>query len=215
MEKSIENYTKEIDNLTEENKKIYSELEEIVTQLIDKSTEMMKKQIKERIEFEVKNNPEHTKKLNDEGKLKEVKEMMNDIINNLEDYVKEELSLSNAFLHRTFKIEKRESVYTYTKNIKENYQEVYRILLGYAGSVICKFEYEKAGNDYNGHSTWKYISGSGGKIKYGCCPETRKIDDEWKNYIHLFEKYVSIMQRIDTLTEEKEKTEATNLWESI
>ena len=215
MGKSIGDYIKEINDLTEENKTVYSELEEMVILIISKSTEMMKKQIRERIEYEVKNNPEHTKELNDKGKLKEVKELMNKTLENIDDYVNDEFSCDKVFLHRNLKIEKYKHPFEYSRGIKEKYQEAYRNLLGYAGSVICKFGYEKAGNDFNGHSTWKYISGSGGKIKYSYCPETEDIESEWKNYINLLETYAGTAQKINNLTEEKEQTEATNLWESI
>lgn len=215
MGKSIEDYRKEINDLTAANKVVYSELEKMSTNIIYESIEMMKKQVKERIEYTVKNNPEHTKELNKEGKLKDVKEMMNKILENFDTYVNEEFSGGIVFLHRSLKVEKYKRAYEYSREIKEKYEEAYRILLGYAGNVICKFGYEKAGYDFNGHSTWKCISGSGGKIKYGAYPEIGDIEKEWKAYIELFEKYVDTVQKISGLIEAKEKIEASDLWENI
>ena len=215
MGKSIEDYTKEINDLTASNKVIYSKLEEMTVTIINKSTEMMRKQIKNRIEDTVKKNPEHTKELNNEGKLKQVKKLMNETLENIGVYVKEEFTVNKVFIHKDLKVEKYKSPFEYSRGVKEQYEEVYRILLGYAGNVICKFGYEKAGNDYTGHSTWKCISGSGGKIKYGAYPEIREIESEWKDYSNLLEEYVDAVQKINNLIEAKERSEVSDLWESI
>ena len=215
MGKSMEDYTQEINDLTDSNKAVYSELEEVTATLISKSTEMMKKQIKNRIEDTVKNNPEHTKELNNEGKLKQVKELMNETLENIGVYVKEEFAGGKVFIHRDLKVEKYKNSFEYSREVKEKCEEVYRILLGYAGNVICKFGYEKAGNDYNGHSTWKCISGSGGKIKYGAYPEIEEIESEWEEYTDLLKKFVDTVQKINSLIEAKEKSEVSDLWESI
>ena len=79
MTKSVEEYTKEIEELNTQNKNTYDLLEEQATILLEKSIELLKERIKYEIDNYVKNNSVRTKELADQGKLKEMKEAMNQL----------------------------------------------------------------------------------------------------------------------------------------
>ena len=216
MGKLVEDYTKEIKELTDENNKTYDKLEELSVAVINKSIDMMRKQVKQEIDCAVENTPEHTKELNNKGMLKEVKDKTNSTLKNIDDFVKDEFKNDKVFLHRSLKNpDKYKLPYEYCKEVEKKYMEAYRIILGYAGKIICDFGYDKVGNAYNDHSTWKYISGSSEKIRFNCIPDVREVKKEWKDYFDLFKNFVDNAQQITRLTEDKEKTEAVDLWESL
>lgn len=63
MAKSVEEYTKEIEELKLKNRNAFDSLEEQATILLEKSIELLKDRIKYEVEYNVKNNPVHTKEL--------------------------------------------------------------------------------------------------------------------------------------------------------
>lgn len=215
MAKSVEEYTKEIEELNEQNRDTFGLLEEQAIILLEKSKELLKERIKYQIDSCVKNNAGHTKELADQGKLKEMKDLMNQLLEEVPQHTTIAMSQDKVFIHRTLKPDRNRSSYEYKYVVESKYRETYRIVVGLAGELLNKFGYIKVGNDYNGHSEWQYISGSGGKIKYGYSIDISMVEKDWKKYNEKLEEYVSDLLKYQSLVEEKEKTEAMNLWESV
>ena len=215
MAKSVEEYTKEIEELKLKNRNTFDSLEEQATILLEKSIELLKDRIKYEVEYNVKNNPVHTKELAEQGKLKEMKEAMNQLLEEVSQHTTIAMSQDKVFIHRTLKPDRNKHSYEYKSLVEGKYKEAYRIIIGLAGELLNKFGYIKVGNDYNGHSEWKYISGSGGKIKYGYSINISMVEDDWKKYNDKLEKFVDGLMKYQSLTDGKEETEAMNLWESV
>jgi len=215
MQKTIEEYTKEIKEFGNKNKQSYEQLEKLSSDLIKKSIEFIKEETKNKIENCVKNNPEQTKKLNSEDKLKELKDSMNKLLARISEDIIFDMSEDKVFIHRSYKLNSKVSSYEYGRIIRDRYIEVYQKLVGLAGEILNKFGYIKVSNDYNGHSEWQYISGSGGKIKYGYGFDSRLLDEAWKDYVVTYTKYYDDMLKYESLCAAKEQAEAVNLWESL
>lgn len=215
MAKSVEEYTKEIEELNRKNKNTYDLLEEQATILLEKSIDLLKERIKFEIDNCVKNNAVRTKELAEQGKLKKMKEAMNQLLDEVPQHTTIAMSQDKVFIHRTLKLDGNKHSYEYKSLVESKYREAYRIIVGLAGGLLSKFGYIKVGNDYNGFSEWQYISGSGGKIKYGYNFDISMIKDDWKQYNDKLEKYVEDLIKHQSLIDRKEETEAMNLWESV
>lgn len=215
MAKSIEEYTKEIEELKSKNKSIFDFLVEQSEVLMEKSIDFLKDRIKYEIENCVKNNTAHTKELAEQDKLKDVKLEMNKLLEEVPQYTNDAMSGDNVFIHRTLKIDKNKPAYEYKDIVEKKYRNAYRIVVGWAGKILSKYGYIKVGNDYNGHSQWQYISGSGGRIIYGYGFDMREIEDDWKKYIDTLMKYYEGLSKYQSLQKSKEEAEAMSLWESI
>lgn len=215
MAKSIEEYTKEIEELKNKNDSMIDSLEKQSEVLLEKSIEFLKEKIKHEIEYCVKSNSVHTKELAEQDKLREVKASMNKLLDEVSQHTNDAMSGDKVFIHRTIKTDKNKSSYEYKDIIEKKYRNSYQIVVGLAGGILNKYGYIKAGNDYNGHSKWQYISGSGGKIKYGYSFDMRVIEDDWKKYIETFMKYYEGLLKYQSLLKDKEEAEAIDLWESV
>lgn len=215
MAKSIEEYTKEIEELKSKNDNMIDSLERQSEVLLEKSIEFLKEKIKHEIEYCVKSNSVHTKELAEQNKLREVKASMNKLLDEVSQHTNDAMSGDKVFIHRTIKTDKNKSSYEYKDIIEKKYRNSYQIVVGFAGGILNKYGYIKAGNDYNGYSEWQYISGSGGKIKYGYSFDMRVIEDDWKKYIDTFMKYYEGLLKYQSLLKDKEEAEAIDLWESV
>ena len=215
MAKSVEEYTKEIEELDKQNKDAYGLLEEQATILLEKSKELLKERIKYQIDSCVKNNAGHTKELADQGKLKEMKDLMNQLLEEVPQHTTIAMSQDKVFIHRTLKPDRNRSSYEYKTLVENKYREAYGIIVGLAGELLNKFGYIKVGYDYSRGSEWQYISGSGSKIRYCYNIDTSKIEDDWKKYNDKLGKYVGDLMKYQLLIEKREEIEAVNLWESV
>ena len=208
-------YEDEIVEINDKNKKTYERLEQISSGLVEKNIEFIKERVKYHIEECVKHKPEQTKKLNNEGKLKELKDSMNVLLNGISENIILEMAGDKVFIHRSCKPNEKKSSFQYNQIIKDKYLEVYQKLIGLAGEILKKFDYINVGNDYNGHSEWQYISGSGGKIKYGYGFDSRLVDAEWNDYIITFRDYYEGVIKYESLCKDKEQAEAEDLWDNL
>lgn len=215
MAKSVEEYTKEIEELDKQNKDAYGLLEEQATILLEKSKELLEERIKYQIDSCVQNKAGHTKELAEQGKLKEMKEAMNQLLEEVPHHATIAMGGDKVFIHRTLEPDKNKHSYEYKSLVESKYREAYRIIVGLAGELLNKFGYINVGYDYNRGSEWQYISGSGGKIKYGYNFDIKKVEDDWKKYNDKLEKYVDDLIKYQSLIKKKEETEAMNLWESV
>lgn len=215
MAKSIEEYTKEIEELKSKNDGMFDSLERQSEVLLEKSIDFLKEKIKHEIEYCVKSNTTHTKELAEQDKLKDVKMKMNKLLEEVSQYTNDAMSGDNVFIHRTIKIDKNKSTYEYKDIVEKKYRNAYGIVVGWAGKILNEYGYIKVGNDYNGHSQWQYISGSGGMIKYGYGFDMREIEDDWKKYIDTLLKYYEGLLKYQSLLTGKEEAEAISLWENI
>lgn len=144
-----------------------------------------------------------------------MKEAMNQLLDEVPQHTTIAMSQDKVFIHRTLKLDRNKHPYEYKSLVESKYREAYRIILGLAGEILNKFGYIKVGNDYNGHSEWQYISGSGSKIKYGYNIDTEMVGVDWKKYNDNLGKYVGDLMKYQLLISRKEETEAMNLWESV
>lgn len=215
MAKSVEEYTMEIEELNKQNKNTYDLLEEQAIILLEKSKELLKERIKYQIDSCVQNKAGHTKELAEQGKLREMKEAMNQLIEEVPHHTTIAMGGDKVFIHRTLEPDRNKSSYEYKTIVESKYREAYKIIVGLAGEILNKFGYIKVGNDYNGHSEWQYISGSGSKIKYGYNIDTEMVGDDWKKYNDNLGKYVGDLMKYQLLIKKKEETEAMDLWESV
>lgn len=215
MAKSIEEYTKEIEELKSKNESMFDSLEKQSEVLLEKSIDFLKDRIKYEIEHCVKNNTAHTKELAEQDKLKDVKQEMNKLLEEVPQYTNDAMSGDNVFIHRTLKIDKNKFAYEYKDIVEKKYKNAYGNVVGWAGKILNKYGYIQVGNDYNEHSQWQYISGSGGRIKYGYGFDMREVGDDWKRYIDTLMKYYEGLSNYQLLQKNKEEAEAMSLWESI
>lgn len=215
MAKSVEEYTKEIEELNKQNKKTYDLLEGQATILLEKSIELLKERIKYQIDSCVKNNANHTKELAEQGKLKEMKEAMNQLLEEVPQHTTLAMSADKVFIHRTISPDKNKRPHEYVSIVEGRYGEAYGLIVGLAGEILNRYGYIKVGNDYNNRSEWQYISGSGGKIKYGYSFDIEMIAEDWKKYQNTLRGYCGDLIQCQILKEKKEELEAINLWESI
>lgn len=215
MAKSIEEYTKEIEEIKNKNESMLDSMERQSEILLEKSIDFLKERIKHEIEYCVKSNTTHTKELAEQDKLKDVKIEMNKLLEEVPQYTDDAMGGDSVFIHRTLKIDKNKSAYEYKDVVRKKYRNAYGIVVGWAGKILYKYGYIKVGNDYNGYSQWQYISGSGGRIKYGYGFDMREIEDDWEKYVDTLMKYYEGLLKYQLLQKSKEEAEAMNLWESI
>lgn len=215
MKKSIEEYEKEMEVLKTKIENTANLLENQSSALVDKSIEFLKDRIKYEIESCVKNNPARTKELAENGQLKDMKDDMNQLLEEVSQKTIAAMSEDKVFIHRSIQQDRNKSTYEYKGIIEKKYKEAYQIVVGFAGEILNKYGYIKVGNDYNSCSTWKYISGSGGKIKYGYSFDMRQIEDDWKKYTDSLMSYYEDLLKYYSLIKSKEESEAMNLWDSI
>ena len=215
MAKSVDEYTKEIEELNKQNKNTYDLLEGQATILLEKSIDLLKERIKFEIDGCVKSNAVRTKELAEQGKLKEMKEAMNQLLEEVPQHITIAMSQDKVFIHRTLKPDKGKHSYEYKSLVEGKYREAYGIIVGLAGELLNKFGYIKVGNGYSGYSQWQYISGSRDKIKYGYSVDIKMVEDDWKKYNDILEKYVGNLMKCQLLIDKKEETEAMNLWENV
>lgn len=215
MGKSIEEYNKEIEELKSKNENTVVLLDRQASILLDKSIEFLKIRIKNEIETCVKDNPNHTRELADQGKLKDTKQAMNQLLEEAPRYIILAMNEDNVFIHKTIKPNKNKQSYECRRMVENKYKETYQTVIGLAGKILNTYGYIKVGSDYSGHSKWQFISGSGGKIKYGYGIDVRLVENDWKEYMDALIGYYDDLLKYQSLIEEKEKTEAIDLWESI
>lgn len=215
MKKTVEEYEKEIEELNAKDECTVATLENQSKILLDKSIEFLKDRIKYEIESRVKNNSARTKELAEQGQLKDMKDSMNQLLEEVGQHTTAAMSGDKVFIHRTIKPDKTKRSYEYKGFVEKKYKDAYGVLIGLAGDILNKYGYIKVANDYNGHSEWKYISGSGGKIKYGYGFDMRAVENDWEKYTGTLVEYYDNLLKQQSLLEEKEKTEAVDLWENI
>lgn len=216
MGKSIEEYTKEIEELKKKNDDTVDLLEKQAFNLLDKSVDFLKTRIKYEIELCVKANPAHTKELADQGKLKDMKESMNQLLVEIPNRTTLAMSEDKIFVHRTLHhkdINKNSTDYRYI--IKNGYKEIYQTIVGLAGSILNKYGYIKVENDYNSHSQWQFISGSGGEIKYGHTFDMKQVEGDWEEYINTLITHYRSLMKYKSLIQQKQEVEAKDIWDNI
>lgn len=215
MKKSIEEYTREIEALKRKNEDTIKLLEEQSSVLVEKSIEFLKDKVKNEIESGVKNNPTRTKELAENGQLKDMKDAMNKLLQEVPQKTTDTMSDDKVFIHRSIQPGRNKSTYEYKDIVEKKYREAYQSVVGFAGEILNEFGYIKVGNDYNGCSEWQYISGSRGKIKYGYGFDLRQIEDDWKKYTDTLMLYYEDLRKYHFLIKSKEEAEAINLWDNI
>lgn len=215
MEKSLAEYAKEIEELKVKNENTVKELDEQASILYDKSIEFLKSRIKYEIDSCVKNHPEHTKELAESNQLKDMKDEMNQLLEEIPHHVSIVMDSDKVFIHRSIKPDRSRVAYEYKNIIRKKYTEAYQIVIGFAGEILNRNGYIKVRSAYDSSAQWQYISGSREKIKFGYGIDMREIEEDWKKYTDLVMIYHDDLLKCQSLIKNKEETEAMNLWESI
>jgi hypothetical protein len=191
------------------------ELEAIIVNLQIKMTSIRDDMIKQlisylqnkyrsMIEYEIKQNISVTKQHGIE-KLGLLKNDLNELVTLTPDIVRN--NFLKIWVYPPEKLDKiyQNDLYLNTNAlIKDEIYKLIKMLLGYVGKLIIKYDYDK--------SNWEITNNNLPKYKYGgSYPEDiEKIINE---YIKVFNDYSTNYLKSKNVKKQKEETEVMNLWE--
>lgn len=206
------NYDEKISQLEVKIRELKDDMEKITKEFLQSTNKYAREWYRTSIENAVIKSPEITKKLG-EAKLKELKEELQSLTDNVDQYTLAYVNTDSLWAHRpNYKSKGNETFGLYKVFGNRDPQELsnaIKFLIGKAGQILSKYNYLKGDSPYEkDYSTGNY------KYKYGYSwsDEMREVIERYAN---LFDNYTKLSEELDKVKTEKSENEAKDLWNKI
>lgn len=192
-------------------------------QIVTSSKPFIRERIKSEIEQQVKDNPEHTKKLGKDV-LAEMKKQLLAALENSDTVVDDIFSDEELWVHENYKVVPNGDRFVQGYNMKEsakvNIHKGIKIAIGEAGKILINHKYLSPGNQYRWDSGMRYdytrANKGKSKLMYGYALSLPKeidilIEKYCKGIGQLHETLCQLMDLQKALSEQ----EAIDLWNEV
>jgi len=217
---SVESIRQEISQYEASAKRRLQELAQMRVSITNDVKPYMKDKLKEIIERQVRDNPDHTKALGAK-KLGEMKAKFGIMIDTSDSIVDSVFADEKLWMHINYSITSDYGVsvqsYADVKKAGENIHDGIRAIMGNAGSLLLEYEYIKMGTP---PVVWRWKEQFGSrnsKMIYAAhplsLPET--INEKTKKYSDGIRALHDDLYKLYSLGEDLSKQEASDLWEQV
>lgn len=214
MNKTVNEYKMEI----EENETIAKRHEMELEQYIQPYANILSKELAEKAKSlvirEVKEQPQITK---DWGRdIKSLKDKLGVLIEATPEVVSKKIESSKVIIHRDADCITRLQEYELHQLWETRIRVLCSEVLGAAGELLYRFKYVEPTDDYMRKGEWQFITGTGGRVKYGYSMSfSKELEDYQEQYWKMIREYKSVLRKLESLKNGLEEQEAIELWESV
>jgi hypothetical protein len=199
-------YDAKIQAAAAEKAALYSQVEAASRSFMQACVDFFRKDFRRRIESAVTEDPETTQSLGIE-KLRALKSELNELVSKVPDIVSERLDRPDVWEHRK-PIPETQDTFDLRFRAGNNAHDELREVFGYFGQLLVKYGFETTGKD----SAWESRPKAPPRYKYGMTL-SKEIDEAFKTYKNLFERFVNAHQQQLRIENEKEQAIARDLWD--